>query len=189
MASGRNAQYDAFRGKMGDITNAVAGHGQPVITAIANALFERRLITESDHQAVLFPRDSPIKVVTTMLNSLLIRIKYDPSKYSEVLEVFRNNELEYIADMLEPTRLPATSPTLASSTLPSPVVYPGIYMYLVQYQTCTIYITSEHYYLWHVIVSSPIFLQVPVWAHRLGHFLFIFQTPMFVSRIQYLLTT
>ena len=133
MASGRNAEYDAFRSKIGDITIAVAGHGQPVITAIANALFERRLITESDHQAVIFPHDSSIKVVTTMLNSLLIRIKYNPSKYSEVLEVFRNNKLEYIVDMLEATRLPAASPTLASSTLasptlPSPVVNPGIYM-------------------------------------------------------------
>ena len=120
MASGRNAEYDVFRGKIGDISNAVAGHGLQVI--IATALFERRLITENDHQAVIFPRDSPIKVLTTMLNSLLIRIKYNPSTYSEVLEVFRNNELEYIADMLEATRLPAASPTL-----PSPVVNPGIY--------------------------------------------------------------
>ena len=123
MASGRNAEYDVFRGKIGDISNAVAGHGLPVITAIASALFERRLITESDHQAVLFPHDPPIKVVTTMLNSLLTRIKYNPSTYSEVLGVFRNNKLEYIADMLEATRLPAASPKL-----PSPVVNPGIYM-------------------------------------------------------------
>ena len=133
MASVRNAEYDAFRGKMGDITNAVAGHGLPVITAIANALFERRLMTKNDHQAVIFPHDPPIKVLTTMLNSLLIRIKYNPSTYSEVLEVFRNNKIEYIADMLEATRLPAASPTLTSSTLasptlPSPVVNPGIYM-------------------------------------------------------------
>ena len=133
MASVRNAEYDAFRGKMGDITNAVAGHGLPVITAIANALFERRLMTKNDHQAVIFLHDPPIKVLTTMLNSLLIRIKYNPSTYSEVLEVFRNNKIEYIADMLEATRLPAASPTLTSSTLasptlPSPVVNPGIYM-------------------------------------------------------------
>ena len=127
MASGRNAEYDAFRGKIGDISNAVAGHGLPCITAIANALFERKLITENDHQAVISTHDTPIKVVTTMLNSLLTRIKYNPSTYSEVLEVFKNNELEYIANMLEATRLPAASPTLASPTLASaPVVNPGI---------------------------------------------------------------
>ena len=119
MASGRSAEYDAFRGKLGDITKAVAGHDLSVV--ISTALFERKLITENDHQAVLFPRDPPIKVVTTMLNSVLTRIKFDPSKYSEVLEVFRNNELDYIANMLEATRLPAASPTLAS-----PVVNPGI---------------------------------------------------------------
>ena len=159
MASGRNAEYDAFRDKIGNISNAVAGHGLPGITAIANALFEHKLITENDHQAVISMHDTPIKVVTTMLNSLLTRIKYNPSTYSKVLEVFKNNELEYIANMLEATHLPAASPTLASPTLASPmlalapVVNPGILytMYLVQYQTCTIYYyfrtASEHYFL------------------------------------------
>ena len=124
MASGRSAEYNAFRSKIGDISSAVAGNGLPAITAIANTLFERKLITDTDYQAVLFPHDPHIKVVTTMLNSVLTRIRYDPSKYNEVLEVFRDKELEYIADMLEAARLQAASP----------VVNLGIYMYLVQYQ-------------------------------------------------------
>ena len=195
MASGWNTEYDAFRGKIGDISNAVAGHGLPGITAIANALFERKLITENDHQAVISTHDTPIKVVTTMLNSLLTRIKYNPSTYSEVLEVFKNNELEYIANMLEATRLPAASPTLASPTLASPmlalapVVNPGILytMYLVQYQTCIIYYYFRTLFFGMLLFHLP-FLQVPH-AHRLGHFLFLFQAQMFISRIQYLLMT